>query len=698
MDSIGTVSKSEKEKSPAADVGAVRSTNAEGNNENINGDNTDAGPEQFILASTVDKISSPLVPVEKSRYSSNENSPNTTSRDSETQSDHEYTKDSPKHDAEIFISDSEVDDESDLEVTPGEQEKRASKTLEILKLLNPSTLLSSHELLLGSFFEEHKEQLVKNESIILRVITWNLNQLKPPNLSELSGAKGAEWSSLLYAGDSTTDGNTNKEGLADIYSVNFQETISLTSFSKSSSSIDDWCHFLVSVLNAVSSDTYEVVSKSGLLALTTIIIAKKKWNSSVNGELDGQIHDLKHETLGLGYLRWANKGCISTTFKLGGVNLGGEKLVGKSDISTESTASELGLHDFKDLDKTAGKLPGIDVQIMNVHLVHGEDSAQIQQRWDSWAKIQRVIGITDRSVRLVNSSISNKDDSQKRLEAKLARKLNKSYISDDEDELIGSHIRDDFSRTAYVPLKFSPSESAKFSSNKILMSDLTKLREVTESKKVTIVCGDTNYRLSVPADDTLNTKNTIQKLVLNGRWSDLVSCDQLKREMELNRVFLGFKEDPINFAPTFKILNDSTSSWIDPKKKYQGDSLQEQMPTSTGSSDINGEAYGETYDPCGKEEKENDSKGTADLDQTLNEKTHSPKHEVDPKHISEPETEPEHEHEHESERENEHDADSGKDSDDFVTPHGSEGDAESIGSEQVNTHTETTGKVQEIDM
>ncbi|CAN6486388.1 unnamed protein product [Victoria cruziana] len=57
--------------------------------------------------------------------------------------------------------------------------------------------------------------------------------------------------------------------------------------------------------------------------------------------------------------------------------------------------------------------------------------------------------------------------------------------------------------------------------------------------------GDLNYRLNM--DDM-----EVRRLVAKGRWHELIDRDQLCRELRKGRVFGGWKEGTIDFAPTYK--------------------------------------------------------------------------------------------------------------------------------------------------
>jgi hypothetical protein len=515
-----------------------------------------------------------------------------------------FKEESPTNDDESEEEDTESVT-SDIVISPSTgpkiMNKGRSKTLDILKILNPSNLLPSHDLLLGAYLEEHKYELLHNKNLIMRVITWNLNQMKPPSLKELAGEAGKEWAALFYAGDETLS-EDNKEGLADIYTINFQETISLKSFSKSEIAIDIWVHFILAVLNAISSKEYSLVFKTGLLGLTTIIIAKKSLLADPTHYQEGQIHDIRENHIGLGYLRWGNKGCISARFRVGGVDLGIGNL--KDILAKDNNRSinkEYGYH-LNELDETIGKLPGVEVQVLNVHLVHGEGDTQIQQRWESWNKIEKKIQLDDRSVRLAidNSTPRQKDAAQIRLEEKLKSKLHKDHNIDEanfgkalDNEMERLNFQSDSVRTSYVPLRISNIERSKMQ-GVISEAELQGIEHISESQKVLVVSGDTNYRLNIPPD--ISSQNTVKQLAKEGIWKDILAHDQLIDEMKKHRIFIGFTEPKISFAPTFKIVNGSNGQWILPTPPHSAEGKRYRRPVP--GTEINSiPHYSPRYDP-----------------------------------------------------------------------------------------------------
>ncbi|KAI3849344.1 hypothetical protein MKX03_001925 [Papaver bracteatum] len=66
----------------------------------------------------------------------------------------------------------------------------------------------------------------------------------------------------------------------------------------------------------------------------------------------------------------------------------------------------------------------------------------------------------------------------------------------------------------------------------------------------TIWLGDLNYRLAFPGGDT-------DELLKNKEWETLLKKDQLMIEQRAGRVFKGWEEGRISFAPTYKYLDNS---------------------------------------------------------------------------------------------------------------------------------------------
>ncbi|XP_051129697.1 type I inositol polyphosphate 5-phosphatase 2 isoform X2 [Andrographis paniculata] len=62
--------------------------------------------------------------------------------------------------------------------------------------------------------------------------------------------------------------------------------------------------------------------------------------------------------------------------------------------------------------------------------------------------------------------------------------------------------------------------------------------------------GDLNYRISLPDAEV---RNFVEKK----RWAELLNHDQLSKELRNGRVFYGWREGSINFAPTYKYEIDS---------------------------------------------------------------------------------------------------------------------------------------------
>ncbi|KAI3967956.1 hypothetical protein MKW92_043998 [Papaver armeniacum] len=66
----------------------------------------------------------------------------------------------------------------------------------------------------------------------------------------------------------------------------------------------------------------------------------------------------------------------------------------------------------------------------------------------------------------------------------------------------------------------------------------------------TVWLGDLNYRLAFPGGDT-------DELLRNKDWETLLKKDQLMIEQSAGRVFKGWEEGSISFAPTYKYLDNS---------------------------------------------------------------------------------------------------------------------------------------------
>ena len=76
--------------------------------------------------------------------------------------------------------------------------------------------------------------------------------------------------------------------------------------------------------------------------------------------------------------------------------------------------------------------------------------------------------------------------------------------------------------------------------------------------------GDLNYRLNVESTTLpssrwthMNKFDHIIDLINSGNLDDLTCMDELRSEIELNRVFSGFNEGRLNFLPTFKVMRSS---------------------------------------------------------------------------------------------------------------------------------------------
>ncbi|GMM29936.1 hypothetical protein DAMA08_026810 [Martiniozyma asiatica (nom. inval.)] len=346
-----------------------------------------------------------------------------------------------------------------------------------LHALNPSTLINNHDFFLATHLQGlHLHRALQAD---LKVITWNVNQLDPCSVDLRQ----------LLATESYT---------SDIYIINLQETIVLTSFRKSNSKIKEWSDEICHVLSQQRS--YRVLHSEGLLGLTTLLVA--------HDEISQQIHNIETKTLGLGYLRWGNKGCISLTFTLGGLN------------------------DF-DIPGQLKKIPGVKVQNLNVHLVHGEGEAVVQQRYDSWFKIGEKIGLVDSSVALTDSSKLEIDEDNNN------ERSDKSVLNE---------------KSSNFELSLSEAEQFKLGDSHLFQNPETTI--IKDLSTAVVIAGDTNYRLMTGWDRYAGSsfdRSAIDTFLKEGNYLKLIEVDQLTNERLLNKIMLGFTEGQIQFAPTFKI-------------------------------------------------------------------------------------------------------------------------------------------------
>ena len=68
--------------------------------------------------------------------------------------------------------------------------------------------------------------------------------------------------------------------------------------------------------------------------------------------------------------------------------------------------------------------------------------------------------------------------------------------------------------------------------------------------------GDFNYRIHVPSAGGADTEGEFKHVlgkVRDAKWAELMQHDQLTREKAVGRVFSGFNEAPIDFAPTYRM-------------------------------------------------------------------------------------------------------------------------------------------------
>ncbi|ODV87850.1 hypothetical protein CANARDRAFT_5163 [[Candida] arabinofermentans NRRL YB-2248] len=359
--------------------------------------------------------------------------------------------------ADVSQAPTEATSASDALVNSSEIEKYRS--IQLFNLLNPSNKFKYKSQLQSDYLSQHYDDLVYDENITVKLISWNLNQLTNPN--------PVDFKRMLELQDLT---------FAEVYIFNFQETVSLKSISKSETLIKQWCDYIIELLP--TDKNYRVIFQTGVLGLTTIIITSEKYSS--------QITDIKTKKVGLGYFNWYNKGCIEVRFRLGKID----------DV----------------------KLKGIEIQILNMHLVHGEDSSVVGMRKSSLQKIEDSFGLVRRDVNLV----SNDDpDTEK---------------SEPESVVV-------------TPYALSGDELQNAVKKGI---DLDEIYSRNLDKSLIVVSGDMNYRT---ADIS---RKDLFKLLEYSDFKTLLEYDQLSALTNQHELFIGFLEGPIDFRPTFKLKNLNT--------------------------------------------------------------------------------------------------------------------------------------------
>ena len=87
-----------------------------------------------------------------------------------------------------------------------------------------------------------------------------------------------------------------------------------------------------------------------------------------------------------------------------------------------------------------------------------------------------------------------------------------------------------------------------------------------DSHDVVFFFGDLNYRL----DFELKQWNAVHSMIKRKHWEELLAADQLLAQIEGGKAFVGFKENVITFAPTYKLKMGTTEytqkripSWTD---------------------------------------------------------------------------------------------------------------------------------------
>jgi len=320
------------------------------------------------------------------------------------------------------------------------------RAIKLLHALNPSNKLRYHDLLQSDFLSEFESTDIYTATIIVKLITWNLCQLPPTD--SIGGF-------LKLA---------SADKYADMYVFTFQETVSLRYLASNNSVINRWTEVILKNL----PNGYKVMHKSGLSGLTTILIA--------NPSLSQQLSDINVDTVGLGYLGWYNKGCISLKFSVGKVG--------------------------------DTKLAGLPIQVLNMHLVHGEDTSACKSRMKNLEKVGNSVSLVNSEGHLTPKSTKNVSDKVQRV------------------------------------LQLDDIEMDKISKATISLSGIS---EPLATNGLIFVAGDLNSRL-----DGID-RDAILSAIREKQYKVLVGYDELATIMSQNDALIGFEEGRLSFAPTYKL-------------------------------------------------------------------------------------------------------------------------------------------------
>ncbi|KAH3661682.1 hypothetical protein OGAPHI_006532 [Ogataea philodendri] len=219
--------------------------------------------------------------------------------------------------------------------------------VKLFRALNPSSKFAYQSILQSDYVSDRIGDVSCPKKLKLKLLTWNLAAMDTCPKEHIKR--------LLQF---------QEKHFADIYIIGFQETVPLTSFGASDKQIDQWCDAILAVL----PENFQVVQKTGMLGLTSILV--------VSGEYAAQVSDVRVRKVGLGYLNWYNKGCIEMQFSLGAID---------------------------------EKLGGVRVQALNMHLTHGEDEAAVDMRNQCLKKVQDSFGCVGRASFAAESDCSAQD-------------------------------------------------------------------------------------------------------------------------------------------------------------------------------------------------------------------------------------------------------------------------------------------------
>ena len=101
--------------------------------------------------------------------------------------------------------------------------------------------------------------------------------------------------------------------------------------------------------------------------------------------------------------------------------------------------------------------------------------------------------------------------------------------------------------------------------------------------------GDLNFRVDLGNHGTKHEFANVKAMCLMKRWSELLEGDQLLAAKRRQRIFCGFYEAPVVFAPTYRMVKDGPGY---SNKKFQNPSYTDRILVRSAGNHITGDSCG----------------------------------------------------------------------------------------------------------